>query len=261
MVVGLLLSGCLLAQVKRTNFLIRHTKIVCILLHFCSIKIAAGRVEVGFVNLSHLVWALVIVMLAGRKREGHGDKPKKTHLRWGRPGCLSGRSVWDCVWASCTSEPRVAAAADACHPPLWPSHPETGRSLYHPRPWERHRFAFRQHRMNTRRGLSVLALYSRDQLIRAEQKWSCRCDTSSDCLFASVSWVGSVCVTQHNCWATNLMFSVTLWIVCSEFLSTGLVRSLGDPASKQWPKLEWIITNPHVLSNHCNNMGLTKCFC
>ncbi len=76
MVVGLLLSGCILAQVKRTHFLIRHTKIVCKLLHFCSIK-TAGRVEVGFVNLSHLVWALVIVMLAGRKREGHGDKPKK----------------------------------------------------------------------------------------------------------------------------------------------------------------------------------------
>ncbi len=137
-------------------------------------------------------------MLAGRRREGHGEE-HKTHLRWGRPGCLSARSVWDCVWASCTSEPRVAAAADA----LWPSHPETARSLYHPRPWERHRFTFRHHRMNTRRGLSVLALYSRDQLIRAEMKLSLR---YLIWMFIYMSLEMDQCVSP----VCNLMFSVTV---------------------------------------------------
>lgn len=56
-----------------------------------------------------------------------------------------------------------------------------------------------------------------------------------------------ICVSQHNCWTTNLMFSLSLWIVCLEFVSTGLVRSLWDPgiSDPSWERMIEIHKSSH----------------
>lgn len=153
-------------------------------------------------NLSHLVWALEIVMLAGRKREGHGDEHKNTLTVGASWLSECSVSVGLCLgvlylWTSCGGSSRRSVTLT----------PGDGTFSLSPSTLRKTQVRFQtppnEHETRTFCACPLLkgsTHKSRNEAVAAIPHLT---------VYLHVSWVGSVCVTQHNCWATNLMFSVT----------------------------------------------------